>query len=119
MQADPHVFIALVHIVFIVPLFMFVGAMRDKSPTVLYKALLVMGATVLGYHLWRLSVKYRSNVSGQWINLIHVALVAPLLIYIGINEKDTPRYAYEVLLMTGFAALGYHMITLIKSINAN
>jgi len=117
MEIDAHIFIALVHVILIVPLFMFVGAMRDKSPTVLFKALLILGTTVLGYHLWRLSVKYRSNVSGQWVNLIHILTIAPLLIYIGINEKDTPRYAYEILLMISFAALGYHMITLIKGIN--
>jgi hypothetical protein len=117
MEIDAHIFIALVHVILIVPLFMFVGAMRDKSPTVLFKALLILGTTVLGYHLWRLSVKYRSNVSGQWVNLIHILTIAPLLIYIGINEKDTPRYAYEILLMISFAALGYHMITLIKAIN--
>ena len=52
-----------------------------------------------------------------WVNLIHMLYVAPLLIYIGYYEKDTPRYAYELLALVGFAALGYHTYQLVVSMN--
>lgn len=118
MQVDARVVIALFHIVAIVPLFLFVGMRRINTPDEVYQGLLVIGTFVLGYHLWRLSVKYRSQVGGQWVHLIHAALIAPLLIYIGANKKETPRFAYELLTMTGFAALGYHLITLVQALNA-
>lgn len=114
---NPRIIIALFHILLVVPLFLFVGAKRSDTPAELYQVLLVIGAFVLAYHLWRLSVKYRSGLSGQWVNLIHVLLIAPLLIYIGSNEKDTPRFAYELLLIAGFGAMGYHLVTLIQSLN--
>jgi hypothetical protein len=117
MDINPKIVIALFHIFIIVPLLLFVGMRRINTPDEVYHALLIIGTVVLGYHLWRLSVKYRAAVSGQWVNLIHVALIAPLLIYIGANKKETPRYAYELLMLTGFGALGYHLITLIQAIN--
>jgi hypothetical protein len=117
MELNSHVIVAIFHLIVIAPLFLFVGMRRASVPEEVYQGLLVIGAFVLGYHLWRLSVKFRSQVSGQWVNLIHAVLIAPLLIYIGANKKETPRYAYELLTMTGFAALGYHLITLVQSLN--
>ena len=49
-----------------------------------------------------------------WVNAIHVILVAPLLMYIGYHKKDTPRSAYELLLLLGFAAAGYHLFSLVR-----
>jgi serine/threonine protein kinase len=41
-------------------------------------------------------VKFRSQVSGQWVNLIHALAIAPLLIYIGANKKETPIKIHEI-----------------------
>jgi hypothetical protein len=117
MQINAHIIVALFHIIAVVPLFLFVGLRRINTPEEVYYGLLVIGTFILGYHLWRLSVKFRSQVSGQWVNLIHVVLIAPLLIYIGARKKETPRFAYELLTMSGFAALGYHLITLVQALN--
>jgi hypothetical protein len=43
-----------------------------------------------------------------WVNYIHIFLVGPLLIYIGHTGKHTERKYYEMLLMLGFASIGYH-----------
>jgi hypothetical protein len=45
---------------------------------------------------------------GYWVNLIHIILVGPLLIYIGYHGAKTSRLYFELLLMLGFAAIGYH-----------
>jgi hypothetical protein len=42
--------------------------------------------------------------------------VAPLLLYIGYHKKDTPRSAYEITMMLGFAAIGYHLFSLVRNI---
>jgi hypothetical protein len=39
------------------------------------------------------------------------------LIYLGFKGMDTPRYAYELLLMIAFAAGGYHLYSLIQQMN--
>jgi hypothetical protein len=46
------------------------------------------------------------------VNLIHALWIGPLLLYIGAKKKETPRPAYELLLLTAFGALGYHMYEL-------
>ena len=42
-----------------------------------------------------------------------MVLVAPVLFWIGYSKKDTPRQAFEMLLLLGFSALGYHIYSLI------
>lgn len=69
------------------------------------------------YHGYKAFNRYLSGSSALWINLIHVFYVAPLLIYIGYKGRETPRYAYELLALIGFAALGYHTYNLIVSMN--
>jgi hypothetical protein len=51
--------------------------------------------------------------SATWINAFHAVLIAPLLLWIGYHGKKTERPAYELLLIAGFGALGYHLKSLI------
>jgi hypothetical protein len=39
------------------------------------------------------------------------------MVYIGINQKNTPRAAYEMLAMVGFAGLGYHLWSILTELN--
>jgi hypothetical protein len=114
MASDPHVMLALIHLVFVVPLFLFIGISRAATPHWLYQALFVIGGIILAYHSWRLVVRLQSRSSAAWVNALHVAIVAPLLLYIGYHQKETPRSAYELLLMLAFAAGGYHLFSVIK-----
>jgi hypothetical protein len=43
-----------------------------------------------------------------WVNLFHIFVVAPLLIYIGYEKDNTPRQYFEYIFMLAFAAIGYH-----------
>jgi lipoprotein signal peptidase len=45
---------------------------------------------------------------GYWVSLIHILLVGPLLVFIGYNAEKTSRLYFELLMMLGFAAIGYH-----------
>jgi len=49
-----------------------------------------------------------------WVNYIHLFIVGPLLLYIGLNREKTERRYFEILLMLGFAAIGYHGYYLIE-----
>jgi hypothetical protein len=61
--------------------------------------------------------KLKTGNSSLWINLIHILIIAPLLMYIGYYEKETPRFAFEALLMLAFAGVGYHTYSLMLLLN--
>jgi hypothetical protein len=113
---DAHVFVALGHIFLIVPFLIYIGIERAAVPGYIYTALLATGAMIFLYHGYKAFIRVAKNSPYAWVNIIHVAFIAPLLLFIGFKGRDSPRYAYELLLMTGFAALGYHLFSLIRSI---
>jgi hypothetical protein len=110
--------ISLFHILAVVPLFLYVGLMRDKTASHVYPMLLGLGLIVLIYHAYKVIRKMQIGSSSAWINWIHALFVGPLLIYIGRLGKETPRSAYELLLMAAFAAGGYHIYSFATEMNA-
>lgn len=115
---DTHIIISLFHIFAVVPFFLYVAFNRAAIPNAIFTALLVLGIGIGLYHGYKALRRYQLQSPYLWVNLIHVFYVAPLMIYIGYNEKMTPRPAYELLAMVGFAALGYHLYSLILNINS-
>jgi lipoprotein signal peptidase len=111
---DHHFVLSVFHIVFVVPLLLFVGFHRADTPSWLYMTLLALGGIVFLYHGFRGVYRFLSNSHYTWVNMIHALLVGPLLLYIGWHQKDTPRQAYEMLLLLAFGALGYHMFSLVR-----
>ena len=114
MKVDHHFILSLFHILLVSPLLLFVGFQRASTPTWLYNAFLAIGAVILIYHGYKLSIRLSQGSGYIWVNAIHILFVAPLLLYIGYHKRETPRAAYELLLMLGFAALGYHMFSLVR-----
>lgn len=114
---DVRMILAVFHLLFVVPLFLFVGYQRSDTPQWVYVSLLSIGGVVMLYHGARLIQRYgRSSMA--WVNMLHVILVGPLLCGIGWFGRETPRWAYEVLLMTAFGAGGYHLFQLVKGLEA-
>ncbi len=105
--------ISIFHIACIVPLLLFVGFKRADTPEWLYHVLFGLGILVVVYHGIKAMMRYYSKSLVFWVNIIHVLLVGPLLIWIGYFGKKTQRPAYEMLLITGFGALGYHLKNMI------
>jgi hypothetical protein len=60
---------------------------------------------------------YGYLVKGEsaWVNYIHIFLIAPLLVYIGYQQEETKRFAFEILLMLAFTSIGYHGYYLVTS----
>lgn len=87
--------------------FLYVGFGRDKLSKYVYHLLWIVGLVILGYHMFRAYTKFTIGKS-YWVNLIHIFIVAPLLIYIGYHQEKTARYYFEILLMLAFASIGYH-----------
>lgn len=113
-ELDQRFVLSVMHLVLIVPLLLFIGFKRAATPPWLYMAIFAIGAVMIVYHGIKLAIRLRSGSSYTWVNLFHVWTVAPLLLYIGYHKKETPRFAYELLLMLAFAAAGYHMFSLVK-----
>lgn len=100
---NSEVLVHLFHILLVSGLFFYVGIKRDKMPHFMFPVLLGLGIFVAGYHLYKAALK-----RDAWVNYIHIFLVAPLLVFIGFTQEKTPRKYFELILMLGFASLGYH-----------
>ena len=116
---DPHFIIALFHIFAVVPFFFYIFYNRSATPDFIYNILFFVGLFVLVYHIYKSVIKLSSGSKSLWVNLIHVLIIAPIMIYIGYEAKKTPRAAYELLGLITFAALGYHIYNVIMMLNVH
>jgi len=107
MKTESRFFVHLFHIILVAGLFIYVGIAKTTIPTFMYTVLLILGIIIILYHGFKAYQKLQDG-KNPWINYIHIFLVGPLLIYIGLNREKTPRLYFELLLMLGFASLGYH-----------
>ena len=105
---DSHTIIHLFNILIVGTLFLYVGINRENIYKPLFPVLLILGFIIIFYHLYKV-YNYFSNGKSYWVNLIHVFIVGPLLVYIGYYGANTSRKFFELLMMLGFAAIGYHL----------
>ena len=104
---DKEVYVHLFHIIIVGGLFLYVGIYRTNIPKTMFPVLLGLGLVIILYHMFKVYT-YIKQGKGYWVNLIHILLVGPLLLYIGFNGEKTARLYFELLLMLGFASIGYH-----------
>jgi hypothetical protein len=107
MNIKKETIVHLFHIVIIGSLFIYVGTKRDNLPKQMYPFLLGLGAVIILYHTYK-AYTYAKDGKSYWVNLIHIFLIGPLLVYIGYNREKTARKFFEMLLMLAFASIGYH-----------
>ena len=98
--------INVLHVLLIAPAFLYIGYTRDV-PDVVFHGLLGLGIFLFFYQGWRAYEKLAGG-SNPWVNLIHVILIAPLLVFVGYWGAETPRRYFEMMMLLGFAALGDH-----------
>lgn len=113
-EMDPRMPIYLFHVLLAGPFLIYIGLQRDSVPDVLFMVLGALAAIIFIYHAYRAYGKLAEGKSA-WVNWIHLLVVAPLLAYIAFYKKETPRRIFELLLMTGFASVGYHGLYTIKA----
>jgi len=102
--------LSLTHVLLFAPCLLYIGLKRAATPLWAFQALIIVGAFILLYHI------SRYFHTGSYINLIHILIVSPLLIFIGYRGRDSPRSAYEMLLMITFAMVGWHTLNLVRSL---
>jgi hypothetical protein len=111
---NPEALVHLFHILIVGGLFLYVGIYRTNIPKTMYKVLLGLGMIIISYHIFKVYNHIKQG-KGYWVNLIHILLIGPLLIYIGYHEENTARLYFELLLMFAFASIGYHGYYLVSS----
>jgi Na+-transporting methylmalonyl-CoA/oxaloacetate decarboxylase beta subunit len=104
----------LFHVLIVGTLFLYVGIRRDKIPGFMYPILLGFGVIVVLYHMYKIYLSVAKGKKPYWVNLIHLLLIGPLLLYIGVHKEKTSRKFYEFLLLFGFASVGYHGYYMLK-----
>ena len=97
----------LFHIIIVGGLFLYIGIKRTTIPKMLYPILIGLGITIILYHIFKVYIHVKENKQ-YWFNLIHIIVIGPLLVYIGYNRENTQRLYFEMLIMLGFASIGYH-----------
>ena len=97
----------LFHILIVGSLFLYIGIKKTEIPLWMYPTLVILGIIIILYHSYLIYVRTKKGIPA-WINYIHVFLIGPLLVYIGIYKTHTKRRFFEILLMLGFASIGYH-----------
>jgi len=107
MEITKQVLVHLFHIIFVGSLFLYVGIIGNKIPLLMYPFLKYLGIFIIIYHSYKAYVKISDDKSA-WVNYIHIFLIGPLLIKIGYDGDKTSRKYFELLLMAGFASIGYH-----------
>jgi len=112
-MSSNHIPINLFHIFLVAPFFIYVAVVRGQLLPWIFPTLIGLGVVIFLYHAFKSYVKWQAQSPSLWVNLIHVILVAPVLVYIGAKGYDTPRWAYELLAMLGFGAFGYHLYSIV------
>jgi len=108
--------IHLVHLFVFGTLFLYIGLKKNTIPNWGFNAILALSFIIWGYHFVKLYIKYSAGAN-PWVNLIHILIVAPILAYIGYCKSETPRFAFEIMIMLGFAVAGYHGLYVLEDWN--
>jgi hypothetical protein len=107
------VFVHLFHILLVGGLFLYVGITQLNIHKFMYPILVTLGIIIMLYHGFKIYKKLSVGMN-PWVNYIHLFIIGPLLLYIGLNREKTERRYFEILLMLGFASIGYHGYYLIE-----
>ena len=116
LSINGHISLSLFHILVVSPFLLYVAFVRGQLEPWIFSMIQILGVILIIYQSYKVMIRWRAHSSAVWINIIHVLFVAPLLLYIGNQGYDTPRWAFEILAMLAFASLGYHLYSIVINI---
>jgi phosphatidylserine synthase len=99
--------IALLHILFVVPLLLYTGYYGNTDRKYLFKILLFVGISMIAYHSFQSWKKNNSDLPFS-VNIYHLIAVVPLLIYIGYTGHQSNVLFTRTIGTMAFVALYYH-----------
>jgi hypothetical protein len=98
-----HTILSLLHVLLFGPLLIYIGAGMPWFSIPAY-VIVGLGVFIILFHAYKAYGVFTAGGT-PWVNLIHVLLVGPALLAYGLGG---PGYVGELLIMLGFAAVGYH-----------
>jgi hypothetical protein len=99
-RMNTHTLLHLAHLLILGPFLLYIGVGYPIPLSVV----VIIGAFVILYQAFKTYQKYTAG-DALWVNLFHVIVVGPALVAYGWSGA---RFARELILMLGFAAIGYH-----------
>lgn len=108
-----HSYNHVLHALLIGPAFVYIGIVRDGVNEHVFNVLGALALVIFAYHSYRAYTKLKAGQSA-WVNWIHIFLIAPLLLLLAYMKKTADRRYFEMLMLLGFAAIGYHALYLIR-----
>lgn len=100
-------YLHLFHILFVGSLFLYVGIMKIKNHLFIYPVLLGLGTFLILFHGFKAYNKMKQGKE-YIINLFHIFIVSPILIYIGYNKQTTSDLYFNILIGLGILAIIDH-----------
>jgi len=97
---NEHTLLHIAHLLILGPFLLYIGF----GYPIPLQAVAAVGLFVILYQAYKTYKKYSGGES-LWVNLFHVLVVGPALLAYGLSGQ---RYLRELILMLGFAAIGYH-----------
>lgn len=97
------------HIILSAPLFIYIGYRDGQVQSWIYALALYTGIAVLLYHAYLTVKNYQSGNSMYIVNLFHVLVIAPLLIYVGIKKEETSYPIPTLMFILGIGALVHYV----------
>ena len=92
----------LFHIFLVAPLFAYIGYNKQSTPQTVFTMLTFIGAFIILYHA------YRYYYTSWSINLMHVVIIGPLLLYFGLKGSSLPDPAFNVFYVASAIILIWH-----------
>lgn len=106
-------YIYLLHILFSAPLFIYLGHHNTWENKYLSNILIGLGLVIMLYHLYLLAVKYQNIEYISLVNLFHVLVIGPLLLFVG--YKGHIAYPInQIFLILGYGSLVNFLLMLLK-----
>jgi hypothetical protein len=94
-------YINLSHILFGGPLLTYIGYKKDKTETSIFKLLLVSIVLLFLYHGYKLFLHYTKHKYISYVNLFHLLVLVPLLLYVYIRKEKVVYPTYDLLFILG------------------
>jgi uncharacterized membrane protein YoaK (UPF0700 family) len=113
---DFDIIINLIHIFINGPFFIYIGLVKPNN--ILFSIILFFLAIII---VIAFIYRYLNKQLYAWL-YVHLLLFATLLFYISylrFTQQKIPDYLYSFLVAIGIAAIGYHIIKLVKHIRKN